>query len=79
MEALQTIADLKRPEYYPSGWEGVTASFRDSNNLLRFHVESLTRELETRGHRVELDGCNVFVNRPFAQPLFTLGAGRNRN
>jgi len=64
MTALEEIARLEAHEFFPSDWDGKVGAFRNQIVLLREQVDALTRELESRGHRVEIDGCNVFVNRP---------------
>jgi len=68
IRALEDIAGLETLEIFPRNWDGLTAGVRNQNSLLQFHVDALTRELQSRGHRVEIDGCNVFVDRPAATP-----------
>ena len=69
MQALEEIAGLEAIELFSQDWEGRTAAFRNQNALLRFRVDALTRELQSRGHRVEIEGCNVFVDRSISQSL----------
>jgi hypothetical protein len=64
MQALGDIAGLEAIEFFPRTWEGRMEAFRNQNAILRLQVDALTRELRSRGHRVEIDGCNVFVDRP---------------
>ena len=64
VQALQERAGLEAIEYFPRDWDGRVSAFGNQNALLKFRVEALTRELLARGHRVEIDGCNVFVDRP---------------
>ena len=68
MKALEEIAGLEANKFFPRDWEGKMAAFRNHNSILRFHVDALTRELQSRGHHVEIDGYNVFVDRPLAKP-----------
>lgn len=76
-QALQSIVEVKSISAFPRGWEGITAAFRNENELLRIRIESLTHELESRGHRVEFVDCGrVIVDRPFSQPLFPPANGQ---
>jgi hypothetical protein len=63
-QALEVIAGLEAIELFPRDWEGTMAAVRNQHALCKFRVDALTRELESRGHRVEIEGCNVFVDRP---------------
>jgi hypothetical protein len=69
MQALEEIAGLEANKFFPKDWEGKLAAFRNQHALLRFRVAALTRELESRGHRGEVEGCNVSVDRPFSLQL----------
>jgi len=71
IKALEDIAGLETLEIFSKDWDGLTAGVRNQNRLLRFHVVALTRELQSRGHQVEIDGCNVFVDRPIAKPAMS--------
>lgn len=69
IRAVEAIAGIEAIELFPRDWEGIAAGFRNEQALLRFRVEALSHELEQRGHHVEIDGCNVFVDRPYSQLL----------
>jgi hypothetical protein len=64
MKSLGHILGVEAIEMFARDWEGTVAAFRNEKSLLRFQVDTLTRELRSRGHRVEIDGCNVLVDRP---------------
>jgi hypothetical protein len=64
MQALEELAGVEAIEIFPRDWDGRTAAFRNQTAILRFQVDALTHELQSRGHRVEVDGSNVFVDRP---------------
>ena len=76
IEALEDIAGLETLKLFSKDWDGLTAGVRNQNRLLRFRVDALTRELQSRGHQVEIDGCNVFVDRPVAGPDISLTRSR---
>jgi len=65
MKALEEIAHLDAHEFFPSDWDGKVGAFRNQIAILKDRVAKLTRELESRGHRVEIDDCGkIVVDRP---------------
>jgi hypothetical protein len=70
MRAMAEIADLEAHQVFPRDWDGKVGAFRNQIVILRMQVADLTRELKSRGHRVEIDDCGkIVVDRPFSQPL----------
>ena len=64
VQALEEMAGIEAIEFFPRDWDGRVSAFRNQNALLRFRVDALRRELQSLGHRVEIDDCTVFVDRP---------------
>jgi hypothetical protein len=83
IRVFQQIAGIESLRLFSDDWEAITKGIRADNQLLSFRVQALKHELETRGHQVEIDGCNVFVDRrPKVPDLFTNSpaiAGQNAN
>ena len=80
MEALEELTHLNAQQLFPSNWDGKVGAFRNQIVILRMQVSDLTRELESRGHRVEIDDCEkVVVDRPPSQPLFQSRSGQKLN
>jgi hypothetical protein len=80
MQALEEISGLEANKFFPNDWEGKMAAFRNQIAILRMRITELTRELESRGHRVELDDCgHMVVDRPFSRPLFPVHFGQSPN
>jgi len=72
MQALEELTHLEAQQIFPSNWDGKVGAFRNQIAILRMQVSDLTSELESRGHRVEIDDCSkVVVDRPLTLPSLT--------
>src|SRR5262245_42186175 len=63
MQVLEDIAGLEVVELFPRTLDGRVAAFRNQIALQRVQIDGLKRELTKRGHHVEIDGSNVYVDR----------------
>lgn len=74
IQTLHGISEIEGIGLFGRDWDGVMAAVRNEKVILRMRIDDLTRELQSRGHRVELDDCGkIVVDRPFSQlsqPLF---------
>jgi hypothetical protein len=78
LRALEELTHIESQAVFPGDWEGKVGAFRNQIVILRMQVNDLTRELQSRGHRVEIDDCGkVVVDRP--QPLSAAKVGLNSN
>ena len=70
INALREVAGLEMRGIFPRNWEGRMAAFHLQNDILKYRVDELRFQLQSRGHQVEIDDCgHVVVDRPLLKPI----------
>jgi hypothetical protein len=65
IQALKEISRIESISVFARDWQGIMAAVRNEKVILNARIDTLTHELRSRGHRVELDDCGkVVVDRP---------------